>query len=168
MSDVVFTSIDSPIGTLLLAGEDGRLARIGFPAGKGRVAPAENWRRDDLAFAEARGQLAAYFSGRLTRFELDLDPRGTEFQRAVWGALAKIPFGVTRSYGVLAEMIGRPGSSRAVGAANGANPLPIVLPCHRVIGSNGSLTGFGGGIETKRWLLMHEGVLLRPEPMLLI
>jgi methylated-DNA-[protein]-cysteine S-methyltransferase len=167
MSDIVFTTFDSPIGALLLAGSGARLARIGFPAGKGRVAPEAHWRRDDAAFAEARGQLAAYFAGRLTRFALELDPQGTAFQRAVWAALAEIPYGVTRSYGALAEAIGRPGSSRAVGAANGANPLPIVLPCHRVIGSNGSLTGFGGGIETKRWLLMHEGVLTRPEPMLI-
>lgn len=157
MSDTRYTILPSPIGPLLLAGMNERLACIGFPAGKGAVAPKPDWLRDDAVFAEARAQLGAYFAGRLTRFDLDLDPRGTPFQRAVWDELTRIPPGRTISYGELARRIGRPSASRAVGAANGANPLPIVVPCHRVIGTNGTLTGFAGGLETKRFLLALEG-----------
>ena len=156
MLDVVYTYLESPIGPLLLAGDGVRLAKVGFPNGKGRVAPHEDWRRDDSQFVEARAQLAAYFAGELRDFDLDLTPVGTPFQLAVWQALADIPFGVTISYGELASRLGRPSASRAVGAANGANPIPIIVPCHRVIGASGALTGFGGGIDTKRWLLAHE------------
>lgn len=156
MDDMVFTWVESPIGPLLLAGAGGRLVRVGLPSGKGRVAPAPDWRRDDASLGEARDQLAAYFAGRLVRFDLALDPRGTPFQREVWRALEAIPFGETRSYGALAKAIGRPGSSRAVGAANGANPLPVVVPCHRVIGADGSLTGYGGGLWRKDRLLALE------------
>ena len=156
MLDVVYTYLESPIGPLLLAGDGVRLAKVGFPNGKGRLAPLEDWRRDDSQFGEARAQLAAYFAGELRDFDLDLTPAGTPFQLAVWQALADIPFGVTISYGELASRLGRPSASRAVGAANGANPIPIIVPCHRVIGASGALTGFGGGIDTKRWLLAHE------------
>lgn len=156
MPDTRYTILPSPIGPLLLAGMDERLACIGFPAGKGAVTPKPDWIRDDAAFAEARAQLGAYFAGRLTRFDLALDPRGTPFQRGVWAELVRIPPGQTISYGDLARRIGRPSASRAVGAANGANPLPIVVPCHRVIGANGTLTGFAGGLETKRFLLALE------------
>lgn len=148
--------LDSPIGRLLVAGNRERLHRIGFPSGKRARHPEAGWRRDDRAFADAFAQLRAYFAGELTRFELPLQLAGTPFQNAVWTALRDIPFGETVSYGELAERLGRPTASRAVGAANGANPLPIVLPCHRVVGADGSLTGFGGGIETKRYLLRHE------------
>lgn len=156
MPETRYTILPSPIGPLVLAGRDERLACIGFPTGKGAVTPRADWHRDDTAFAEARRQLSAYFEGRLARFDLDLDPRGTPFQLAVWEELTRIPPGETISYGELARRIGRPSASRAVGAANGANPLPIVVPCHRVIGAAGSLTGFAGGLDTKRWLLAME------------
>lgn len=156
MPETRYTILASPIGPLVLAGADGRLACIGFPAGKGAVTPGADWLRDDTAFGPARDQLAAYFAGRLARFDLALAPRGTPFQHEVWRALTAIPPGTTISYGELARRIGRPKASRAVGAANGANPLPIVVPCHRVIGTGGALTGFAGGLETKRFLLALE------------
>lgn len=152
-----YTILSTPIGPLVLAGPDERLACIGFPRGKGAVTPGPDWYRDDTAFAPARAQLEAYFDGCLTRFDLALAPRGTPFQHAVWQVLTEIPPGETISYGELARRIGRPGASRAVGAANGANPLPIVVPCHRVIGAGGALTGFGGGLDIKRFLLALEG-----------
>lgn len=145
---------DSPLGPLLVAGEGDRLHRISFP--RERRRPPADWRRDDSLFEEAYRQLDAYFAGELTQFDLSLHLAGTAFQKMVWTALRDIPFGETTSYGDLASRIGRPTASRAVGGANGANPLPIVVPCHRVIGSNKSLTGFGGGIEAKRFLLAHE------------
>ncbi|SCM74630.1 Methylated-DNA--protein-cysteine methyltransferase [uncultured Pleomorphomonas sp.] len=156
MFDVVYTYLESPIGPLLLAGDGVRLSKVGFPTGKGRVAPHDDWRRDDGRFVEALAQLSAYFAGKLRDFDLELMPVGTPFQLAVWQALTAIPYGATISYGELAARIGRPAASRAVGAANGANPIPIIVPCHRVIGASGALTGFGGGIDTKRWLLAHE------------
>ncbi|WAJ29208.1 methylated-DNA--[protein]-cysteine S-methyltransferase [Antarcticirhabdus aurantiaca] len=160
MSETLFTFLDSPIGPLLLAGDGERLSRIGFPSGKGVVAPRPDWRRADGAFASARAQLGDYFAGRRHAFDLALDPVGTPFQLEVWRALLDIPAGETISYGELARRIGRPAASRAVGAANGANPLPIVVPCHRVIGANGTLTGFGGGLDTKRRLLdLERGIL---------
>ena len=159
-----YTMHASPIGSLLLAGTDDGLACIGFPSGKGAVTPRTDWHRDDAAFAEVRAQLTAYFDGRLTRFDLALAPRGTPFQLTVWQALTEIPPGETISYGELARRIGRPTASRAVGAANGANPLPIVVPCHRVIGVGGALTGFAGGLETKRFLLALEGGPAVPAP----
>lgn len=151
-----YTYTDSPVGRLLLAGDASGLRLISFPAGSRARRPAPGWRREDGAFDEAKRQLRAYFDGALTRFDLRLAPAGTPFQLAVWRALRDIPYGETRSYGELARAIGRPTASRAVGAANGANPLPIVVPCHRVIGSSGRLTGFGGGLETKAALLALE------------
>lgn len=148
--------LDSPVGRLLVAGDDQRLRLVGFPSGNRAREAAPDWRRDDNLFSEAFAQLRAYFAGELTRFELPLWFDGTAFQNAVWSALRDIPYGATISYAELAGRIGRPTASRAVGAANGANPLPIVVPCHRVIGADGSLTGFGGGVETKRYLLQHE------------
>jgi methylated-DNA-[protein]-cysteine S-methyltransferase len=112
--------------------------------------------RDDAMFAEARRQLTAYFAGELSEFDLPLAPEGTDFQKIVWKALLDIPFGGTESYGSLAKRINHDGAARAVGLANGHNPIGIVIPCHRVIGANGSLTGYGGGIERKQWLLQHE------------
>lgn len=156
MFDVLYTYLESPIGPLLLAGDGVRLSKVGFRNGKGRVAPHDDWRRDDDQFVEARTQLSAYFAGELRSFDLELMPVGSPFQLSVWQALTAIPYGATTSYGELANRIGRPSASRAVGAANGANPIPIIVPCHRVIGASGALTGFGGGIETKRWLLAHE------------
>lgn len=152
-----YTYLDSPIGDLLLAGDDEGLKVIAFPKGKGSREPDPDWMADERPFEEVKWQLKAYFRGELKKFDIKLCPDGTQFQLDVLTALLKIPYGETRSYGELAADLGRPNSSRAVGGANGRNPLPIVIPCHRVIGSDGSLTGFGGGVETKRYLLELEG-----------
>ena len=125
-----------------------------------RREPDPAWTRDASAFTDLRRQLAEYFRGERRTFEVRLAPEGTAFQRDTWSALATIPYGATISYAELARRVGRPRAVRAVGAANGANPLPIVVPCHRVIGADGSLTGFGGGLDTKRRLLELEGALL--------
>jgi len=148
--------IESPIGHLLLAGDEPRLKVIGFPSGKGTVAPDSDWIEDLSCFPEAEKQLGQYFSGKRLIFELELEPEGTPFQIAVLDALVQIPYGETKSYRDIAICIGRPKAARAVGAANGRNPLPIVIPCHRVIGTNGNLTGFGGGLEAKTFLLELE------------
>ncbi|HEY2395434.1 MAG TPA: methylated-DNA--[protein]-cysteine S-methyltransferase [Rudaea sp.] len=155
-SQVIYDYFDSAVGKLLLAAEDGALRYIGFELGRHPIWIGDDWRRDASAFAVARAQLAAYFAGELTEFDLPLAPRGSEFQLGVWQQLQRIPYGVTISYGELARRVGDPSAARAVGAANGRNPLPIVVPCHRVIGADGSLTGFGGGIATKKFLLDHE------------
>lgn len=149
---------DSPIGPLLLAGnaKDEALSFIGFPKGKGRLEPRSNWRKKDQSLAQAKKQLSEYFARTRKVFDLPLHPTGTDFQLDVLDALQTIPYGQTRSYGEIAEQIGRPAAIRAVGAANGRNPIPIVIPCHRVIGANGSLTGFGGGLEAKQFLLQLE------------
>lgn len=151
--------LDSPLGPLLLAGEENTLHHIGFPSGKGKILPAAAWSRDEAAFSEAAAQLQEYFRGERKHFSLPLSPTGTDFQLDVLQALQGIPWGETRSYGDIARHLGRPKAVRAVGAANGRNPLPIVIPCHRVIGANGALTGFGGGMAAKRWLLELEGSL---------
>ncbi len=149
--------IDSPVGRLLLAGDGESLIQVSFQAGpRPRQAP-DGWVADPAPFRDAIAQLGDYFDGRRRGFDLPLEPRGTEFQRRVWRALTDIPYGKTISYGELARRIGQPSASRAVGLANGANPLPIIVPCHRVIGANGSLTGFGGGLPIKRQLLALEG-----------
>ena len=148
--------VDSPVGSLLVAGDGDRVHRIGFPTESWTNEKPADWRRDDSLFAEVFGQLRAYFAGELARFDLPLHLDGTAFQVEVWTALRDIPFGETISYGALASRIGRPTASRAVGGANGSNPIPIVVPCHRVIGSDKSLTGFGGGVEIKKYLLAHE------------
>ena len=152
--------IESPIGNLLLAGDGPGLKLIGFPSGKGRVTPGSDWIEDISCFPQAEKQLGEYFSGKRRVFELELEPKGTPFQIAVLDALVQIPYGETRSYKDIAIEIGRPKAMRAVGAANGRNPLPIVIPCHRVIGANGSLTGFGGGLEAKTFLLELERKIL--------
>ena len=148
--------VTSPLGDILVAGDDEGLRLIGFPEGKGRIEPQPEWARDDGAFEDVRTQLDEYFRGERKSFDLKLAPTGTGFQLAVLDALQRIPYGETRSYADIAASVGRPKAVRAVGAANGRNPLPIVIPCHRVIGSNGSLTGFGGGIAAKRYLLDLE------------
>ena len=150
--------LESPIGELLLAGDAAGLRIIGFPSGKGKVGIEADWVRDDACFADAASQLDEYFAGKRREFDLRLAPTGTAFQLAVLEALLTIPLGETRSYLDIARQIGRPSAVRAVGAANGRNPLPIVIPCHRVIGTDGSLTGFGGGLDVKRFLLRLEGV----------
>ena len=146
----------TPVGRLLLTGDEDSLSGISFQNGRRPAEVAEGWQLTEAPFREAIAQLDAYFAGRLRRFDLALAPEGTPFQREVWSALTEIPYGKTVSYSELARWIGRPAATRAVGAANGRNPLPIVVPCHRVIGANGSLTGFGGGLSIKRRLLDLE------------
>jgi methylated-DNA-[protein]-cysteine S-methyltransferase len=148
--------LDTPIGKLLLAADAKGLQQVWFETGKHRQEPDPAWQRDTAKVAFARKQLEQYFAGERQNFDLPLHPVGTEFQVNVWLTLADIPYGTTISYAELARRIGQPLAVRAVGAANGRNPLPIVLPCHRVIGSDGSLTGFGGGLPTKRFLLGME------------
>ncbi len=147
---------DTPIGELLLAGDADALSMIGFPKGAMRRDPESDWIYNEEPFASARTQLAEYFSGDRKDFDLPLKLAGTEFQVSVLEALQKIPYGETTSYGAIAKQIGRPKAVRAVGAANGWNPIPIIVPCHRVIGSGGDLTGFGGGLDTKAELLRLE------------
>jgi len=149
--------IDSPVGRLLLAGDGDSLIQVGFQSGPRPLRPADSWIVDGAPFRAVVAQLHEYFAGKRRRFDLPLAPRGTDFQRRVWRALTEIPYGNTISYGELARRIGKPSASRAVGLANGANPLPIIVPCHRVIGADGSLTGFGGGLPIKRRLLALEG-----------
>jgi methylated-DNA-[protein]-cysteine S-methyltransferase len=162
MSDVLHRRIESPVGPLLIAGNDAGLQLIEFHAPRHPMAHGDGWREGDHAvLRQAQAQLAEYFAGQRRDFDLPLAPQGTEFQREVWWELANIPFGGTISYAELALRVGRPTATRAVGAANGRNPLPIVLPCHRVIGADGSLTGFGGGLPTKQFLLQLEGALPR-------
>jgi methylated-DNA-[protein]-cysteine S-methyltransferase len=152
------TQIDSPVGPLLLAASDAGLHVIEFHAPRHVTPRGAGWKAGDHpVLRRAAAQLREYFERERQAFDLPLAPDGTVFQRHVWQTLASIPYGETISYGELARRVGRPTASRAVGAANGRNPLPIVLPCHRVIGANGSLTGFGGGLPTKRFLLDLEG-----------
>lgn len=148
---------ESAIGPLLLAGDADAVTLIHFQSGRGGPRdPDPEWRERPATFREASRQLAAYFAGRLREFDLPLRPEGTPFQRTVWDALLRIPYGETTSYGALAHALGKPEASRAVGLANGSNPIPIVIPCHRVIGAGGKLTGYGGGLELKRRLLDLE------------
>ncbi|MCM2255742.1 MAG: methylated-DNA--[protein]-cysteine S-methyltransferase [Vicinamibacteria bacterium] len=158
---MLYTYVDTPVGDLLVAGDEGALRLVSFPTGKMRRRPESEWVEDARPFKAARQQLREYFAGARQRFDLPLEPVGTPFQRHVWAELRRIPYGRTRTYAELAARIGRPRAMRAVGTANGANPLPIVVPCHRVIGADGSLTGFGGGLPAKRLLLDLEGALPR-------
>jgi len=158
-----YTYHDTPIGSLLLAGQGDVLSLLGFAQGKMKRRHESGWQRDDEPFSDAMDQLNQYFTGELDTFDLRLAPAGTEFQRTVWQALLEIPYGETWSYGQLAKHIDRPKASRAVGAANGVNPIPIIIPCHRVIGSSGKLTGFGGGLETKEYLLGLESQRMAPD-----
>lgn len=159
MTELCYSYIASPVGPLLVAGDEAALHFLSFPTGHKSFGPRPQWHRSDAPFVEVRRQLDAYFAGDLQTFELSLHLSGTEFQNSVWRRLAHISFGETWTYGQLAKALGRPKANRAVGAANGNNPLPIILPCHRVIGANGTLTGFGGGLPTKEYLLRHEGVM---------
>ncbi|MCK8642669.1 methylated-DNA--[protein]-cysteine S-methyltransferase [Mycobacterium colombiense] len=152
---IEYRTIDSPIGPLTLAGHGSVLTNLRM-VDQTYEPSRSDWSPNPRGFGEAVEQLGAYFAGELTDFDVDLDLRGTEFQRRVWLALLTIPYGETRSYGEIAEQIAAPGAARAVGLANGHNPIAIVVPCHRVIGANGSLTGFGGGLGRKRTLLELE------------
>jgi methylated-DNA-[protein]-cysteine S-methyltransferase len=151
-----YSYLETPIGALLIAGDDAGLRHVRFPIEDEPAAPEKGWVEDDGALARARDELAAYFAREREEFDLDLAPEGTPFQLEVWEELRRISYGETISYGELARRLGKPNAVRAVGAANGANPLPIVVPCHRVIGADGSLVGFGGGLGIKRALLDHE------------
>jgi methylated-DNA-[protein]-cysteine S-methyltransferase len=153
-----YTDYNSPIGPLLLMSDGRALTGLHTDSDKHRPAIAADWVRDDDAapFARVRAQLDAYFEGRLTEFDLPLNPQGTAFQLQVWKQLCDIPFGETISYAELARRIGKPKAARAVGMANSRNPISIIVPCHRVIGADNSLTGYAGGLERKRALLVHE------------
>ncbi|PYT19069.1 MAG: cysteine methyltransferase [Acidobacteria bacterium] len=149
--------LDSPIGPLLIAGDENAVRCIEFPKNGKARRPEPGWKESMRGpVSEAVRQLREYFAGVRTEFDLPLAPEGTEFQRTVWRHLQDIPYGERISYGELAKRVGNPKASRAVGAANGSNPIPIVIPCHRVVGSNGKLTGFGGGLPTKEALLALE------------
>ena len=148
--------LTTPIGDLLLAGEDETLSLVAFPEGSMRRDPEPDWIYNEKQFANARQQLTEYFDGERKEFDLPLSLAGTEFQLRVLDELRRIPYGETTSYGDIAARIGKPKAMRAVGAANGRNPIPIIVPCHRVIGSSGDLTGFGGGLDAKQALLQLE------------
>lgn len=155
METLQVRTMDSPVGPLTLAGRNGRLMHLRM-VDQTYEPSREGWTADATAFGDAVAQLNAYFTGEVMEFDLELDLVGTEFQRRVWDALTTIPYGQTRTYGEIARQIGSPGASRAVGLANGHNPIGIIVPCHRVIGANGGLTGYGGGLERKKHLLDME------------
>jgi methylated-DNA-[protein]-cysteine S-methyltransferase len=156
-----FTQIESPLGPLLLAADEAGLREIRFVNGRHPTPPEPSWKEDRASLSKTIQQLQTYFAGELENFDLQLAPEGTPFQLEVWRRLCEIPYGQTISYGELAGRIGNPKASRAVGLANGSNPIPIVIPCHRVIGSNGKLTGYGGGLPIKEKLLALERRQLR-------
>jgi len=160
-NQVFYTTFQSPVGPLLLAGEAQALRLVSFESGKRPTPPQPEWKENRAVFAEVIRQLQAYFRGELKEFDLPLALEGTKFQLLVWNALREIPYGETISYAQLARRVGNSKAVRAVGLANGSNPIPIIVPCHRVIGSDGSLTGFGGGLSTKRKLLDLENRQLR-------
>ena len=159
MNTLYYDRFDSPIGALTVAVDQVGVRHILFAENRHDAKGREHWQRDPDAVAEPRRQLLEYLRGERQHFALPLAPVGTAFQLQVWHELARIPFGATISYAQLAQRIGNPAGTRAVGAANGRNPLPIVLPCHRVIGADGTMTGFGGGVPTKEFLLRLEGAL---------
>ncbi len=153
---MVHTTIPSPVGALTLTGDGEALSGVFMHEHRHRPPLPAGAVRDDRAFPAARAQLDAYFAGDLRAFDVPLAVAGTPFQRAVWAALCEVPYGTTTTYGALAARLGRPAAARAVGAANGRNPISILVPCHRVVGASGALTGYAGGVERKRWLLAHE------------
>jgi len=156
MGLMTYTMMKSPIGPLMLAGDEHGLRLVHFMTGRRPKSPQRDWTEDKTPFKEVVRQLGAYFDGKLKDFDLPLILDGSAFQLLVWNNLRKIPYGETISYGQLAKRIGSPDAARAVGLANGSNPIPIIIPCHRVIGSNGDLTGFGGGLPLKKKLLALE------------
>lgn len=151
-----FTLMPSPVGELLVSGDGWAVTGLWMEPDAHPGPDTTGWVRDDRAFGEVHRQLDAYFAGRLREFDLPLAPAGSRFQRDVWQALLTVPYGSTRTYGAIARQIGRPDRARAVGAANGRNPIPIIIPCHRVIGAGGDLVGYGGGLPRKAWLLSLE------------
>lgn len=166
MTSLTYRTIDSPVGPLTLAGRGSTLMHLRM-TNQSHDPDRSGWTpAGPDAFADVVEQLNAYFAGALTDFGVDLELAGTEFQQRVWAALRTIPYGETRSYGEIAEQIGSPGAARAVGLANGRNPIAIIVPCHRVIGAAGSMTGYGGGIDRKKMLLTLEGIQASAEPAL--
>jgi methylated-DNA-[protein]-cysteine S-methyltransferase len=153
-----YNIIESPIGPILLVGNEKGLKHLNFQKGKRRVEIPVDWIENYEFFREAARQLEAYFSGKLQSFDLKLAPEGTDFQKYVWKALCEIPYGETRTYKEIAVSIGKPKAYRAVGLANNRNPIAIIIPCHRVIGSNGKLTGYASGLDVKEFLLRLEKV----------
>jgi methylated-DNA-[protein]-cysteine S-methyltransferase len=157
---MLYTLEDSPIGKLLLVGDGEALHGLYMQDGRTPIKTRRDWKRRDGAFAAAREQLGEYFAGTRTTFDLPLVQNGDAFQTLVWAELQRIPYGATVSYGHVAREIARPDAARAVGPANAQNPIAVIVPCHRVIGADGSLTGYGGGLERKRLLLeLEQGVL---------
>jgi methylated-DNA-[protein]-cysteine S-methyltransferase len=151
-----YALLASPLGELLTVRDEVGICGLYLPTGRHRVSADPNWTRDDDAFADLHAELGEYFAGTRREFGVRLHPRGTAFQLQVWRALAGIACGETTTYGRIAAQLGAPRAARAVGLANGQNPISIVVPCHRVIGANGSLVGYGGGLAAKQWLLTHE------------
>ncbi|MEU6770584.1 methylated-DNA--[protein]-cysteine S-methyltransferase [Streptomyces sp. NPDC046759] len=166
MTTVYWTRLDAPVGPLLLTADaDGALTSLSVPGQKGAQTAADGWRHDAGPFRTAAERLAAYFAGELEEFGLPLSARGTEFRQRVWAALDEVPYGATVTYGEIAARIGAPRAAvRAVGGAIGANPLLIVRPCHRVIGADGAMTGYAGGVDRKAWLLTLEGAIAGGAP----
>jgi len=156
MINTLTTTVQSPVGPLTLIARDGVLTNVSMHEQRHAAPPPDDAVIDDAWFKDVAEQLDAYFNGELSSFEIEMNLLGTPFQRSVWAQLGDIPYGETISYGELARRVGNPNASRAVGLANGRNPVAIIVPCHRVIGANGSLTGYGGGLERKTWLLEHE------------
>ncbi len=148
--------IESPIGPILLAGDEEGLKYVNIRKGKKKIEIPDDWVENKKFFEDISGQFEAYFAGRLKFFDVKLAPEGTEFQKSVWKALKEIPYGETRTYGEVAKIIGNPKASRAVGLANNRNPISIIVPCHRVIGANGKLTGYASGLDVKEFLLKLE------------
>jgi len=159
---VTYSYSPSPVGELLLTASETALTGVFFPAHGAPRTAHRDWVEDPThgILTRASSQLAEYFATKRIAFDLPLDPAGTDFEHKVWNVLRRIPYGTTTSYGAIARQLGDVKATRAVGAANGKNPIPIIVPCHRVVGSKGELTGFGGGLDRKRWLLEHEGALL--------
>ena len=158
---VRYTTVPSPIDDLRVTADDAGLTGLFCAPHTGRAEPQEHWRRDDAGLRDVTDQLAAYFAGELTEFDVPLAPQGTPFQTEVWTALREVPYGTTTTYGELARRLGKPvGAARAVGACNGRNPISIIVPCHRVIGSTGNVIGYAGGLDRKRRLLALEGAAL--------
>jgi methylated-DNA-[protein]-cysteine S-methyltransferase len=156
MNETLTSTVESPIGPLTLIARDGVLTNVSMHEQRHAAPLPEGAVSDDAWFKDVVAQLDAYFARELQSFDLEMNLLGTPFQRSVWSQLGEIPYGETISYGELAQRVGNPNASRAVGLANGRNPIAIIVPCHRVIGANGSLTGYGGGLERKSWLLEHE------------
>ena len=156
MNDTLTTTIESPVGPLTLIARDGVLTNVSMHEQRHVSPPPQDAVTDDAWFTDVAEQFDAYFAGERSTFDIEMNLLGTPFQQRVWSQLCQIPYGETISYGELARRVGNPNASRAVGLANGRNPIAIVVPCHRVIGANGSLTGYGGGLERKTWLLEHE------------